>query len=480
MISPVIFIAAPCTLMTNFHLALFSLYFSLINFVICSAPSSPTKSSKSGRSVINLSPKKIPPPFWFKKSSSGKNEHTWNIFGQWFNQITSKPSRKLIHLKSIQNFNDFWNFISTKQLNDIDRIDLSIFRPGLEPDFAKFTSSGAGYILSYKLRPSIIEKYFSSSSKASAGSVASSPTKTSRNEAKNVKALEAAPPLNGLFPHLRVFDPLITATIECKDSNELPTEILGFVFKKQYENIFFQVFVDGIRFGSQAAETYIKNLISEALPTVTLKEPHIFWLSIYSSKIVGFPSSYLKSSSSSHSSPSRIVTIVNEETEQPELLETEEAAEEVEIEGKLEIETDIEEILELETIKIDEDVELSESPKSDISRPYEQTLGSASIDDIIGEEEIFIDIVESSSTTSSETDENNEATFESYLSAEAPVFVPSNPPIQIKTIEEELFDKIFTESFDLFKGDLRTLYSHFELFLFSLEAKKEMETKKNY
>lgn len=442
--------------MTKFFLALFSLFFSFITLLTASAPSSPSKQKRS-RSLISYSPKKVREPTWFKKSLLGRNEETWNVFGQWFDQFRSKPSGDLIHLKSIREVRELWSLVSTKNLEEVDRVDVSIFRPGFVPNFENFVNSANGFILSYKVNDRTVSK--------------TSPA--SRNEAV-LKAKEFNIAVTSPF---RVFDPLINAAIKGESSPRITSNIIGFLFKRQYDHTFIQVFVDGPDLEKKDVEVYISfiyNFICEHLPTVALKAPLKLKLADYSSKISGKPSE------SPLSSPSK-----------QEIKEEQKETEEEEEDAKFE-EDKKSELEEYENVKLEEEsgnlaisVE-SERPATAIFSSDEFVTHQASLYDIIEDEDdedlnLFSEasdekgnlelvdneaasISSSSYETAEDDDEKNDETFSSKLSVQAPIFFP----VKIKTIYDKVFDKIFTEDFDIFLRDQNKLMKHFEKILVDL------------
>lgn len=419
--------------MANFLLALFSLYFSLITLVTSSASALESASSsplkpKHGKLFVSTSPKNSKEPAWFKKSDFGSNDHTWNVFGQWFNQFKSKPFGKLVHLKSITNVNDFWSLVSAKELDDVDRIDVSIFRPGFEPDFEKFSSSISGYILSYKVDDKLIQKSYS-------------PSSLRRTDAKISK-------------YMHVFDPLITAAMECEDSNEFPSEIIGFLFKRQYEITVIQIFVDGIRFKSAAAQIYISKLIAGHFPSTPLKFPRHFWLSSFSSKILGRTES---GSLSARSSPLKIK--VEEQKEEAEN-EKDDAEEEVEL------------VRFVESEGIEDDGELANSNlslESEIDNMDELASKSSekeyfNLEDIVKEVCVCYD------------DDKKDEELLSYKTADEDEkknteTVTSNLSLAPGTLQDQIFDIIFTEDFDIFLRDNKQLIDHFSNILVKLVLK---------
>ena len=449
---------SPCNLryqMVNFFLALFSLYFSLITLVTSSAStsSSPTK-PKYGRSMVSISSKKVREPAWFKKSTSDRNAHTWNVFGQWFNQFSSKPFGGSIHLKSIRNVNDFCSFVSTKQLNDIDRIDVSIFRPGFEPDFEKFIDNHSGYVLSYKVDDKLIQK-------------SSSPSKISRNEAKTLA--ESASPTDGPFNYMRVFDPLITAAIECEYSNEFPSEIIGFLFKRLFKNSFIQIFFDGNHLRSIDAHVYISKFISGHFPFVSLQFPRIFRLSSYSSKILRLPLSNFKSDShlkiKEEEEEDKKGEVV-EEGEDVKLVSLEESGDSgSESEGKHE-KSPVAQVSETETIldSIDSINEFaSESSENEIN--LDEIINEILNDDEINELSSSLESFETA-----EEDKKNFKPFSSNLLSNYSLFAR-------KTIQDQIFDIIFTEDFEIFLKGQKELMEHFSKILVNLELENFKEEK---
>jgi GR25 family glycosyltransferase involved in LPS biosynthesis len=392
--------------MTNFLLALFSLYFSLITFVASSATSSPTK-PKYVRPLISYSPKKMREPAWFKKSVLGRNEETWNIFGQWFNQFKSRPFGDLVHLKSISSIDEFWSFVSTTQLGLVDRIDISIFRPGFEPDYEKFTSSTNGFILSYNVNNRIIKR----------PSPSNSPSKNDRNEASKDKSIEAASPFDCRFPYFRVFDPLIKAAMECENPTDLTTKIIGFVFKRQYEHTFIQIFVDGPDLKPIDMEVYVSyiyNFIYEHFPAVSLKSPLKLRLSSVSAKIVG------PVTSPGNLKPSSSPLKVEEEVE--------------EREDNLENRS---EIFESENLSL-------------ISQTVESDLQNHEIDSSLDE-------------------------FDNNSVLKSPLFeIKEEIENSTVTIIDQLFDIIFNEDFSIFLKDQNKLMEHFVKHLVKLVLEQKV------
>ena len=243
-------------------------------------------------------------PAWFKPSEGVKSPDTWNMFGQWFNQNTSLASREYVNLCEITDSCDFWDFISAREINDLDRIDLSIFRPGLEPNFSDFVSHKTGYILSYKIKYEMMN----------------SPGKLSRNEAKKLK--DAGNLGIDLFPHYHVFDPLIDAVLRSGESeggkssgssvcgiDDLTSEIMGFIFKRQYLFTFVQIFIEGVSCPDAGiVEAEIEALLTSAFPEIELPRPRRYKLDHYSHKIASRSPISASSKSPSRLSPKKITS----------------------------------------------------------------------------------------------------------------------------------------------------------------------------
>lgn len=469
--------------MAKLLLILASLCFALISLANSSASSSPAKKKIS--KPVRVSPKKIQQPAWFKKSSLGRSSMYWNVYGLWFDQIYSKPSGQLIHMKYIKNVNEFWSTYTTKDLDEVRRVDISIFRPGYEPDFAKFTRNENGYILSYKLSASMIINSSEDSSDAAAA-VAALPSKVSRNEAKILKEIETESPLSGSFPHYHIFDSLITAAMDCEDKSEVPSDIIGFTIKKQFDYLFFQVFVGGNSFESGSTKLYISNLISSHCPGVVFKAPYKYQLSNYSFRILGVhsprataklplsPTSPSFSLSSPEVSPSKL-KIVTEESEYNDdsdaFLSPTAPSDDFEAENEIEL------------------LNVSESPEgscdifeSCASVNFDELASrsnnekSVSIDDIIDDDEKEEELPELEKYSDNEDNMSDITAFitspqENQVISDAAA--PLSHPMSFapRTLEEELLNQIFAAPFELFKKPLKDLLEHFEGVLAALEDK---------
>lgn len=451
-------------------------------------------------------------PSWFSSFSGARTSNAWNMYGQWFNQINSKPSGEYLHLREIRESKDFWELLSAERLEKIKRADFSIFRSGLEPNFTEFINHKTAYILSYKLRASMLPP--------------SSPRgKLSRNQAMKLKAAGKLDEDVKPFPHYHVFDSLIDAALNSEESKEsesgegklsasepvcnidtLTSEIMGFLFKFQYRDTFIQVFLEGTNCPEALkAEEEIESFLTAALPGLELGKPRWYRLAPYSHKIVlGSPSSLSSRSRSSSMSPkktpSRTVTIVPSSDEGEGVEDNEEIIEEIEddeddneeVESTeesvaLAIETS-EEALESPALKVCESADSTNYHGLIESSPYyiaddeedgdlSDTFGS-SVDADFDFDNIVSRSQESARKSATNLDDiiddepqialNNEedSVEEDADTKDIDTFNPQNIPALIPTsqlsVEDRLFERILTEKWDLSAVGSRQLHEYFK------------------
>lgn len=339
---------------------------------------------------------------------------SWNIFGQWFRQTTSKPSGAHFPLIEIREAQNLWDFISPEELTSIKRVDLTIFRPGLEPDFAKFMSHETGYILSYKIDADMLINVSTVENGVPRA-------KLSRTEAKKLKRSGKSASSSESAAHFRVFDPLINAALNCRDSgvkaseaDTLPSAIMGFLLKRQYKQNFVQVFIEGATCPyAREIEDRIGALIASALPGIALPSPRKYRLSSYSYKIVT-GSSVGRSSRAPRLSPKKIPSHAAVMVEESESVS----------------------------------VSVSESESNEEEEEFEDSLG------------------ESEPEPESESEEEEEEDLSSVKENSAS-FTKSNEIIQqlsssSNSIETDLLDIILSADLDFSALNPAEIYSHFE------------------
>lgn len=218
--------------MSNFLLAIISSYLIVFDtLVLFVDASSLIKERPPKASMPRASPKFEHPPSWFE---SVESVGTWTIYGQWFTQeISPKPVKSYKKIRKISGSNDFWDFISPADLLKISRTDISIFRPGWEPNFSLLKKNETGHILSHYIDPSIFN------------------VKLSRNARNKLNSL---PLSTNSLDYFHVFDSLIDAAIKnssLKQShdesniNSLLSDIIGFMFKRLFGRTYILIFFEG-------------------------------------------------------------------------------------------------------------------------------------------------------------------------------------------------------------------------------------------
>ena len=493
--------------MANLILATVSIYLLAFNSFLAVIEASRRVHEKSYSPSKKASP--TPAPIWFRSFSGAKTSNAWNMYGQWFNQITSKPSGDYLLLREIRESKDFWELLSAERLEKIKRADFSIFRSGLEPNFTEFINHKTAYILSYKLRYGMLPS--------------TSPRgKLSRNQAMKLKAAGKLDEDVKPFPHYHVFDSLIDAALNSEESKEsesgegkmpssepvcnidtLTSEIMGFLFKFQYRDTFIQVFLEGTNCPeARKAEEEIESFLTAALPGLELGKPRWYRLAPYSQKIVlGSPSS-LSSRSRSYSmspkkTPSHTVTIDPSSDEGEDVEDIEEIIEEIEddqddeeVESTeesvaLAIDTS-EEALESPGLKVcksadsinnliesspysddEEDRDLSDTFGSSVdadfdfdnvvSRSHESACKSATLDDII-DDGPQITLNNEEEGVEDDADTKDIDTFNNTV----PQNIPALILISELSIEERLFERILSEKLDFSAARSRQLHEYFE------------------
>lgn len=431
---------------------------------------------------------------WFKESTTDASPDSWNIFGQWFNQSSSKPSGELIHLKSVESVEEFWNFITPADIESVKRVDISLFRPGFEPDFSKFLTHETGYILSYQILPNT-----------------SSAPKFSRNKAKKLQDAGLLSPSGTSLTFYHNFDSIISTAMSSVPANGplFSSEIFGFTLKKQYDMVFIQVFISGESVKSDVADEIIREMVIAAVPEASLGTFRKLKLSNFSHKIVLGTSP--RSSPFKKGSPSRIVTIVptseseSERDEDVKISRAESSSFSQESNDEMESSplNTFDEHIESENEQAPHESESIEAVEAPLTS--KTASSGASIDDIIDgldyedeeEEEddlsAFITtesspISESISTPSvtvgelelepktiTETDTKNEsaAQVEKSVPKPMPALIPTQSPI-----EGELFDLIMTASFTIFERSPKFTHAYFEMVLNRLEEKHKKNRNK--
>lgn len=211
--------------MVHIHLAIFSL-FTLNSFII-------------GRTKAAL------PANYFSDCNASPSNIFWI---QWYTKRSSKTLKVLKNDRRIVDANSFWNLISPSTFSNLNRIDLSLFRPDYEPNFMKLQNLRESYVISYKIEDS-----------------------------SEISELSAC---------LRVFDKLIDATLISR--HILLSKIFAFVFKRNRSHFFFQIFLENVKYDHLPE---ILKEIEEIIGPNRLKPrtPHITDTKDYSEKIVNGP-----------------------------------------------------------------------------------------------------------------------------------------------------------------------------------------------
>jgi hypothetical protein len=249
------------------------LAFCLISCVLSSSSSSHLKSSATRRRqnrhpLASIEPESSSMPTWLKTKSFKQSSEDWNLSALWFNQHSSKPIGNSIRLSNIKHADQLWSHVTPNQFMSVQRVNLNIFRPGFDSDLGNYVDHPKGFILSYKIDCPVAV-------------LAKKPSKLSRNEAKRLSAVLEE------FDPIRQFDPLIIASL--LSTQGFPSEIIGFIFKRQYSFTFIQIVCDGSVSSSHKAQVAILNLFKSVNPAFTIKKPIIYKLASYSSRVNGSP-----------------------------------------------------------------------------------------------------------------------------------------------------------------------------------------------
>jgi hypothetical protein len=248
------------------------LAFCLISCVLSSSSSSHLKSSATRRRqnrhpLASIEPESSSMPTWLKTKSFKQSSEDWNLSALWFNQHSSKPIGNSIRLSNIKHADQLWSHVTPNQFMSVQRVNLNIFRPGFDSDLGNYVDHPKGFILSYKVDFPVAV-------------LAKKPSKLSRNEAKRLSSVLE-------FDPIRQFDPLIIASL--LSTQGFPSEIIGFIFKRQYSFTFIQIVCDGSVSSPHKAQVPISNLFKSVIPAFTIKKPIIYKLASYSSRVNGSP-----------------------------------------------------------------------------------------------------------------------------------------------------------------------------------------------
>jgi hypothetical protein len=248
------------------------LAFCLISCVLSSSSShlksSATRRRQNRHPLASIEPESSSMPTWLKTKSFKQSSEDWNLSALWFNQHSSKPIGNSIRLSNIKHADQLWSHVTPNQFMSVQRVNLNIFRPGFDSDLGNYVDHPKGFILSYKIDCPVAV-------------LAKKPSKLSRNEAKRLSAVLEE------FDPIRQFDPLIIASL--LSTQGFPSEIIGFIFKRQYSFTFIQIVCDGSVSSSHKAQVAILNLFKSVNPAFTIKKPIIYKLASYSSRVNGSP-----------------------------------------------------------------------------------------------------------------------------------------------------------------------------------------------
>lgn len=270
--------------------------------------------AKNYRETSSLSPKSLTGrPAWMVASGRGPVKNSWNLFGQWFKQLTSAPADfNPVHITAVGSPADIWRRVDPHSLSEISRVDLFIFKGGLNPTFAKLFDLKKAYMLSYKIPNSIVKNFKSDPPQKETDSIttsSSSPKKLSRNQAKKLhndasgEGLMEIDSASSLVEEdfqstsaspFQAFDFLISEAMNpSKDSPSVISSIFGFNFSRKYEMNLLQVFIDDAsKIEAVEADQQIRKMISAAHPEAKyFKEPIYYWIPQYASKLGQLPNS---------------------------------------------------------------------------------------------------------------------------------------------------------------------------------------------
>ena len=388
-------------------------------------------------------------PYWFTKSSDGVSEDSWNIYGKWFNQKTSKPSGGIVHLGSVGSTKDFWRLVSPAKINSLDRVDISLFRPGLEPDFSKFVNHKTGYILSYKVNEGL----------------KSNPKKIIGKTSSEAELISS----QGSLAHYQIFDALISIAIASsfEPSGLFASAIMGITFSKKYDVLIVQIFVDGSLLKFRIAEEAVQSLVSAANPEASLGPVRKYRLSDFSFHLASSANKFKPSSvaikplGGSESAKIDSAFIQQEVTEERYGARNEETNDEKSVQESAEETNDerVAPVFEVNNSVIDEDeASLNYFKSSSSSLDSLQSFFTAADD--------FSSEIDDLGSDQFENCEGNEEIFQSNYSVEAAA------PNLLRTLEEELFEIIFTVPFDIFNQDHTTICSNFNAILNTLKERR--------
>ena len=447
--------------MANFVLSVISVYLLAFNVFVAVSEASRSPAKKANRTIN--------PPAWFIRASDKFSPDAWNIFGQWFNQSTSVPSGEYLPLREIAEAKNLWDFVDATEMNSIERIDISLFRPGLEPNFSKFVLHETGYVLSYEIKPC-------------SGSIVLSPTRMSRNRAKLLKAASKSDSDGTNSPqdlaHFHYFDPLIDAVLKTEESasrissnfnsDRLSSDIMGFVFKRQFERTFLQIFFQGVTFPSYTeAINEINKFFGVARPGIDLSPPHNYCLSKLSRRIVFGPIHTVHSPSKL--SPKKHISSLAAGSDK---VDTDSKSEPLKA-------TESDFIVESESGTFNESAPASynDSPMEEASNQVQDSLDTV-IDDSVNVSASFAENEESLTPYEPESESEKKEEEEESISALVSSILQSKPfyviPVFVpRTVEELLFERILLENLNFSSACFDPIFAYYANILKELNEESE-------